>query len=295
MNEKIILQPELVSVLLPIYNPKFSYFKEALESIITQTYPALEIVIVSDGHSEEVEKYLKYLNENIDNKYQQRTIRIIRNEYRLGFQRSLNEGIKIANGRYIARQDSDDISLPKRIEKQVDFLQKNNKYALVGCNTFIVDDRGKVLGIRHYPQSYTQIKKSILTYCPFAHSGVMFKRDVIMEMGGYNENMSIAEDYALWLQVVKKYPCANIPQTLVKIRNRPESMKSKNLRKLVRITIGLKMNAISEEEYSVNFAFVLSLLLSIFLLFTPAAIAMKIFNRIISSNYFRKTNFMRVI
>ena len=124
-----------VSVVMCVHNGE-RYLYEALESVLNQTFEDFEFIIVDDASADNTPAILK------EYAAQDGRIRLMRNAHNLGLTRSLNKALRLAKGEYIARQDADDISLPQRLEKQVEFLNSNSRTAVVGSWTEVIDEYG---------------------------------------------------------------------------------------------------------------------------------------------------------
>ncbi|MDJ0799829.1 MAG: glycosyltransferase [Calothrix sp. MO_167.B12] len=205
-----------VTVLTAVYNGE-SYLREAIDSILAQTFPDFEFLIINDGSTDSTQEIIQF--------YDDPRIRLINNEYNLGLTRSLNKGLELAKGEFIARQDADDISEPERLAKQVAFLETHPEVALVGTWYKDIDPQGNLIGECNLPCDCTQIRWDILFYCPFVHSAVMFRKHTIAEqIGFYDEAFSYAQDYDLWWRISRRLQVANINEYLMKLRINPSSM-----------------------------------------------------------------------
>ncbi len=203
-----------VSIILTSYNnPPF--LKEALESVLAQSFPDWELILIVDPpFSDELEQLILKYAKDYPNK-----IRYIKNDERVGFRNALNQGLKIAEGEYIARIDDDDIWLPEKLAKQMEFLEKNKDCVLVGCGVMIIDENGKELYRFQPPIEDEDIRKTILSRNPFVHSAVVFRKEAALAVGGYNAGLKENEDLDLWLQLGRKGKMHNLNECLVKYRN----------------------------------------------------------------------------
>lgn len=197
-----------VSVLMPVYNGE-SFLKEAIDSIIQQTYTDWELVIINDGSIDGSGQIVR--------SYTDTRIKYHINESNLGLIATLNKGISICKGQYIARMDADDISEPNRIEKQIEFLDKNSDYALCGCQAKIIDNDGNTKSsiLNMYDNEYLQI--NLLFSVPFIHPGVTIRASVLKE-NHYSTDYKHAEDYDLWCKIAKNHKIHNLPDFLLKYR-----------------------------------------------------------------------------
>ena len=262
----------LVSVIMPVYNGE-KYLEEAIESILNQTFKDFELIIVDDGS---VDKTLKIIEKYPKNNA---SIRLIKNNKNIGRVFSLNKALQEARGLYIARMDADDISLPKRIEKQINFLEKNQDYVIVGSNIEIINDEGKKLGVRIYPQDDENIRKTLLFKSPFAHPVVMFRKKEVVELGGYSNEYSTVEDYDLWIRILNKGKGYNLQEYLLKYRVHPNQEKNEKLKIQLNNTINLQKKYLFSKNCFSFFAIINWLALNI-LSFFPNFLILWLFKRL---------------
>ena len=183
---------EKVSIIIPTYNRE-KYIKKALQSVLDQSYGNFEIIVVDDSESDRTEEMVKSLSRE--------EVKYIRNETRIGFVKSLNKGIEMANGEYIARLDDDDAWCDKQtLEKQVRFLKDHPDHVLVGGGAIMVDEKGKELRRILPPEKDEKIRELMLSDCLFSHSTVVFKKETWELAHGYDEKLNSAEDWDLWLK-----------------------------------------------------------------------------------------------
>lgn len=198
----------LVSVVMPIYND-WEYLGESIDSILAQTYVDWEMLLLVEHGCDQ--RCLDVISEFKDPR-----MLLFRNAERLGLPRSLNRGIALSHGDFIARMDSDDISLPTRLEKQVKLLVENREVGV--CGTY-----AEVFGLQSWKygneSTDAEVKVGLLLGCPIVHPSVMMRKSLIVEKGlYYNENISEAEDYELWSRTIWQTKIVNIPEILVKYR-----------------------------------------------------------------------------
>ena len=210
-----------VTVLMPVYNGE-KYLREAIDSILSQTFTDFELLIIDDGSSDKSFKII--------NSYQDLRIKIIQNPKNVGISASLNDGLSLAKGKYIARMDCDDISLSNRLQKQIDFLDEHPEVVVVGCYMEMIDFEGNKLNQQYeYPLSHEDIVNSMLILNPMGHPSVMFRHIEVVQIGGYRSikewNGVSTEDYDLWLRVAaRNYELANLSEFLMHYRNHPKSL-----------------------------------------------------------------------
>lgn len=195
-----------VTVLMPVYNAA-RYLREALESILCQTYDRFELLIIDDGSTDSTVDIIK--------SYSEERIRLVHHDRNLGLIATLNSGLALARGHYIARMDADDIAAPGRIAAQAAFM---DAYPDVGiCGTWF-QFMGTDSIIRH-PVEHDAIKIKLLTDTAFAHPTVMLRKSALTEtMVGYDPAYQHAEDYELWTRLVTVTRAANIAQVLLQYR-----------------------------------------------------------------------------
>jgi len=205
---------------MSVYNGSY-YLRESVESILNQSFTNFEFIIIDDGSTDDSWEILTQYAER------DRRIRVIKNEQNIGLTRSLNKGIKLAQGEYIARQDADDISLAQRFEKQVLVLDQHSDVLLASCNIDVVNAEG------HYLETLKRDCDPDLTswYLLFhnriaGHSQVMFRRVLVQELGGYNETYQYSQDYELWCRLSKVGKIAILPEILLRQRNHNKSVSA---------------------------------------------------------------------
>jgi hypothetical protein len=195
------------------------YIRRAVGSILEQTYADFEFLIIDDGCTDGT---IKIINE-----YSDPRIRIVKNEKNIGLTRSLNRGLDLARGRYIARMDGDDYSLPERLAKQTAFLDAHPSYGLVGTGYRSIDEADRVLGEASIPESDEELQTALMETNQFAHAAVMYTADAIKTVGKYREFFTYSQDYDLFLRISETYPVYNILEPLLEWRIRMDSASVK--------------------------------------------------------------------
>jgi len=198
-----------VSVVMSVYNGE-RYLREAIESILKQTFKDFEFLIINDGSTDSTVEILK--------SYKDPRIKIVNNKKNIGLTKSLNKGLRLARGEYIARQDADDISLPRRLEKQAEFLGTNSRTAVVGSWTEVIDEYSELIEIWHSITQPHLLRWRLFFYNQFTHCAIMFRKSAVKQAGGYHETLGSAQDYDLWSRISFSWEVANIPEVLVKWR-----------------------------------------------------------------------------
>lgn len=212
----------LVSIIMGVYNEE-KYIEKCLVSIINQTYTNWEFIICDDCSTDNTVNILKNYEE-IDKR-----ISVIKNKTNQRLASSLNRCLKKANGKYIARMDADDESLPTRLQEQVDFLETHEDIDVVGCNRMIFDDNGEY-GIRGSIEKPT--KDILLKRTPFAHPTIMMKKTVYDQLGGYTVSKKTmrSEDLDLWIRFYSHgFKGYNIQKVLYRYREGKQDLKKRTL------------------------------------------------------------------
>ena len=206
-----------ISVLMSVYkSEKPEYLNKSLQSIWEdQIEKPHKIVLVQDGPlSDDLKSVISNWKSIIGDSFT-----LIKNEKNIGLTKSLIRGLEVIDTKYVARMDSDDISLPERFVKQVAFLDSHPKIAVVGCNIQEFSETRGNMGIRRFPQTTIEAKNTIYKANPLAHPAVMMRKSMFDEGVSYNPNYRTTQDLALWFDVLSAgYEVANIDEVLLKFR-----------------------------------------------------------------------------
>jgi len=202
-----------ISVVMTVFNGE-PYLNEAIDSILGQSFDDFEFIIVDNASTDR--------SREIINSYKDPRIVFIANDRNLGQSKALNIGIRSARGEFIARMDADDISFPRRLEKQYAYLQKNDPVAVVGSWYLEIDEKGKMIREFRLPTDPWEIKaylmgSSALSYHCIPHPIVLMRKKALFDVSLFNEKY-IAQDFDLWLRLSRKYLLANLDEVLFKYR-----------------------------------------------------------------------------
>jgi glycosyltransferase involved in cell wall biosynthesis len=210
-----------ISVILPVYNAQ-SYLRESIESILNQSFQDFELIMINDGS---IDGSLSIMESYADQR-----IRII-NQSNAGLPISLNRAIATAKGKYLARQDADDISLPERLSKQVAYLDDHPQCALLGSWAQILVANALTNRSLAHPHLNSDIQLKLLFFNCFVHSSVMIRKSALEISGLYPEEKEKfpPEDYDLWLRIAKHWEVANLPEVLLYYRELPNSISRSKL------------------------------------------------------------------
>ena len=211
----------MISVIMSVYNEELNWLKEAVASVLNQTYADFEYLIIIDNPhlNEEAVSYLKKIDK------EDSRVHLHFNKKNIGLMNCLNKGIGMARGEYIARMDADDISVPDRLEKEKNYLELNG-LDMVSSNRIDIDEKGRIIGRSHNERKKPE---KHLPYTNFiVHSSVLIRTEVLKALGGYREFYN-SEDYDLWLRMLSSgYKIGIIEEPLILYRIRLTSMSLKN-------------------------------------------------------------------
>ncbi len=202
-----------VTVLMPVYNGE-AFLREAIDSILNQTFTDFEFIIINDGSTDRSEEIIK--------SYTEPRIKYYRNESNLKLIATLNKGLWLAKGKYIVRMDADDISLPLRIEKQVEFMDAHP--AVVACGSWAQSFGGENTLIK-YKAEHEDIMFKMLYQCHFVHPTIIMRtKEVQAFTPKFDPDFAHAEDYDFFVRLGYRYQLANIQEVLVKYRIHTKSV-----------------------------------------------------------------------
>jgi glycosyltransferase involved in cell wall biosynthesis len=205
-----------ITVLLPNFNAG-PFLRPAIDSILAQHYQDFELLVIDDGSSDGSQEAVAGCRDP--------RVRYIRHEINRGLGATLNEGLRLARGALIARQDCDDVSDRDRLGRQNDAFHAEPALALIGSRARLIDEDGRGMGVVDRPLEPASIRWYGLLDCPFIHTSVMFRRDVVLDrLGGYREGLSHSEDWELWSRLIRSHAARNLPDRLVSYRERARSM-----------------------------------------------------------------------
>lgn len=192
-----------VSILMPVYNGE-KYLKEAIDSVLNQTYQDFEFIIINDGSTDATASIIEA--------YQDKRIIHIQ-QANQGVAQALNKGLAHAKGKYIWRHDADDICLPDQLKKQVNFLEQNTEVALVSTQIAFMTDRGKIAYSKKQPadsyfkgQPFMEVDRTQFNpFSPITHATVLMRREVVNQLKGYRTEFRTSEDTDLWLRLLEHH------------------------------------------------------------------------------------------
>lgn len=185
----------IISIIMSTYNDE-KHLEESIISILNQSFEDFEFIIINDGSTDGSQKII--------DKYAEKDHRIVSIYHEnLGLTKSLNKGLKIARGEFIARQDSDDISHPDRIKQQYEFMKENIKTIVCFCWTKVIDEFGDEIGEIRFFTKPDKIKRTLKKGKNiYTHGSAMFRKEPVLRLGGYNDTIRSAQDLDLWLRLL---------------------------------------------------------------------------------------------
>ena len=216
-----------VTVLMSVYNGG-KYLREAIESILNQTFKDFEFLIINDGSTDRTAEILQ--------SYDDPRIKIINNEKNIGLTKSLNKGLKMARGEYIARMDADDISMPERLEKELTTITNDKE---IGMVTSWIDEISQIVTHSDYSTRVRttnfpeEIFYTLLFHNCIAHSTVLFNKELVLSLGGYDESYEQSQDYDLWIKLSRVSKIVKLREVLVRRRSHENTISRTNIQQKV--------------------------------------------------------------
>ncbi len=202
-----------VSILTSAYNEQ-EHLEPAIRSILQQSFQDWEWLIVDDASTDGTPEILaRWASKDS-------RLHTLRNETSQGLGRSLNRAAGVSRGPYVARMDANDLCHPARFAKQVRYLDENPQVGLVGSYNHVIDGNGKIIQTWRFQHTPEEIYYTLQFQNCLCHSSVMFRKDLFIELGGYQEELSVAQDYDLWLRMSHRAAMFKIPKPLVNWRKR---------------------------------------------------------------------------
>jgi glycosyltransferase involved in cell wall biosynthesis len=218
---------------MSVYNGE-KYLREAIDSILNQTFTDFEFLIINDGSADRTAEILQ--------SYRDPRIKIINNEENIGLTKSLNKGLGVARGEYIARQDADDISLPDRLNVQYNYITDDPNLAICASSYEQIDENGNTIKTIEEYLGCEQLYYFLTFANLLAHSTVLLKKSIVLKLNGYDDKLIRAQDYDLWYQASRANKVVQIGEVLLKLRIHQENISSKyrNSQKYIANSVALR-------------------------------------------------------
>lgn len=211
MGSKLVVHRQL-TVLMAVYDPPLDMLRQAIDSILNQTWADFEFVIVDDGSRDQVIRSFLVQRAKSDAR-----IRIAWEPHR-GLTASLNRGLELAGGKFIARQDADDWSAPSRLEQQLAWFRARPEMAVLGTDVWTHQQDGSPLWRLHLPETHAGILAALPLRNPFVHGSVMFSRAQAAAAGGYREEFRCSQDYDFFWRLAERGSARNLSEALYHYR-----------------------------------------------------------------------------
>jgi Glycosyl transferase family 2 len=222
------MNQSVVSVVMVVCNVE-RFLAEAIESILHQTFRDFEFIIVDYGSTDQTKTLVQH--------YAEADERVRLHEIaHCGLGQARNAACSLAQGRYIALMDADDVALPDRLQLEVEFMERHPDVGLLGAGVQWINAAGQVLYVCCHPTDDGQIRRALVDYCCFWQPTVLLRKEAFERAGGYRDAFSPAEDYDLWLRITEHYQCANLDAVLLRYRMHPHQV---SIRKRKQQTLGI--------------------------------------------------------
>ncbi|KKQ75905.1 MAG: Glycosyl transferase, family 2 [Candidatus Woesebacteria bacterium GW2011_GWB1_38_5b] len=230
-----------ISVVMPVYNA-VKYLRLAIKSILDQTFADFEFIIVDDGSNDGSWEIIKKIAKT------DKRIIPLRNRTNLKICKTLNRGIELARGKYVARMDADDWCYPYRLKMQYEFMEKNPEVVICGGAMEVCDTHLKTLGVRKYCLTDSEIRNKIFLYSPFCHATTMY-RTYLAKKEKYNEYLYDSEDYDLYFRFGLNGKFANLPNLFYKMRINELGVSLLRSKRQEQLVLLIRLKAVLEYHY----------------------------------------------
>ena len=241
MYKNVNSKTPLVSVVMPVYNG-IPYLPEAIRSILSQSFSDFEFIIINDGSTDDSEKVISEFND--------KRIIYIKNEINLGLIESLNKGIRIAKGKYIARMDADDVAYSNRLELQVQKFSLNPNAMVVGSD-YLLMKRNSTKHIKNKDDS--DYNKAVLFFSTcFCHPTVMMRNIFGEKNVFYDKKYIHAEDYKLWVDIYAYGDFLNVNHALLKYRSHESQISTKNKETQLKVSREIRKNYCEKTNFNLT-------------------------------------------
>jgi glycosyltransferase involved in cell wall biosynthesis len=222
----------VITVLMAAWNPQPAYLREAVESVLAQTFTDFELLIIEDPSAVSAADILAGIDDP--------RIRLHRNEAKLGLANSLNLGVSLARAPLIARLDSDDVCLPYRLDRQLAFLTARPEVDVYGSRIIVIDENGRRIARRNLPVTHDAIARRLRRTNALSHPSVMYRKASVEAAGGYEANQ-VVEDFELWCRMLTRGArFAASEEPLILYRFHPAALKFSLVRPTIASMIEIK-------------------------------------------------------
>lgn len=209
-----------VSIILPVYNGE-KYLRETIDSALAQDFTDYEFLIINDGSKDGSQEIIE--------EYAKKDPRIVPiKQKNKGLVKTLNKGISLARGKYIARLDADDVWFYGKLSRQVEELESDEGLVLIGGSFEVVDEEGAFVRTFYAPVGDAHIKDALLLYNPFGHAGVVYRKDAVEKAGLYSGDVGPTEDYDMWIKLSRVGRLKNLSTPVFRYRENTEGISQNN-------------------------------------------------------------------
>ena len=230
----------LISIILPIWNPKISDLKKCIDSVLSQTYSSFELIIAYKKNSETDESFHQLIKD-----YDDKRIRVIECTKK-GISSQMNEGIKKSSGNLIARIDGDDFWDSKKLELQLEY-KKNHQLDIVGTWGILISNEGKEIRKLEPPITHEEIRKNLMLNDTIIQPSILMDKKMFDDVGFFDESFTTAEDYEMWFRIISKgYKFGNLPKYIIFVTQNPTSASRINWKRNRVDTVRAKNMAIKK-------------------------------------------------
>lgn len=211
-----------ISVVMSVFNGE-AFLGQAIESILDQSFLDFEFLVVDDGSTDSTPKIIS------EYAHRDKRMRVVTHDNK-GRAESLNIGIGLASGRYIARMDADDVALRHRLEKQIEFMEQNPEVGVLGGAYDLINGNSDVVNCVRPPLEDAELRSLMLRYNPMCHPTVVMKKDIALASGGYRAALLDADDYDLFLRMAERSKLANLQESVLQYRIHAGQVSVRNLK-----------------------------------------------------------------
>lgn len=247
---------------------------KSIDSVLNQSFKNFEFIIIDDASTDNSWKIIKEFSKKDDR------IKTIKNKKNKNIVRSVNKGLLLAKGKYIARFDSDDVCKKERFEKQIHFMEKNPQIGVCGSSINFINKKNEKIGKKIYPQNNHEIRKIILSRNPFCNPTTLIQKKCFDEFGLYNPKFLYAEDYEFWLRINQKYKFYNFTEPLLNYRVSEKNCSIIKQKEMIFVTVKVKKMAVKEYNLFFSLKDRLLIISSYFALLMPPIFVFNLFNKI---------------
>jgi glycosyltransferase involved in cell wall biosynthesis len=244
-TEMTLQSAPLASVVMPVFNGE-RFLREAIDSILSQTFSDFELIIINDGSTDGTAAMLDSYARSDPR------VRVYHEEHK-GQVDSYNRGCGLARGKYIAPMDADDVSVPDRLERQIGFLEKHEKVGLLGGAFEGIDDQGRRVFLEQLPLEDESIRAALRSFSfPMCHPAVMMRKQAFDATVGYRAAFLPAEDYDLFYRIIEGWRVANLPDVVLRKRIHSNQYSVRNLRQSILSLLASHAMSLAKQRDSVE-------------------------------------------